>query len=76
MSSGGERSSRHVVVATGWDGEPNFPDWVSSAHFEGQLLHTSQVGDPAEFAGQGVLVVGAGNSGIDLAGLLVRALRR
>ena len=72
ISSGGDWSSRNVVLATGWDAEPNVPAWVSNSPFAGQLLHTSQLSDPAEFAGQRVLVVGAGNSGIDLAGLLVR----
>jgi putative flavoprotein involved in K+ transport len=72
ISSVGEWSSPNVVVATGWDAEPNLPGWVSNSTFAGRLLHTSQISDPAEFAGQRVLVVGAGNSGIDLAGLLVR----
>jgi putative flavoprotein involved in K+ transport len=37
------------------------------------MLHTSELSDPARFRGQRVLVVGAGNSGIDLAGLLLAA---
>ena len=73
ISSGGEWHSRNVVVATGWNAEPKLPEWVSNWPFAGRLLHTSQLADPAEFAGQRVLVVGAGNSGIDLAGVLVRA---
>jgi putative flavoprotein involved in K+ transport len=72
ISSGGEWGSRNVVMATGWDAEPSLPGWVSNSAFAGKVLHTSQLSDPAEFAGQRVLVVGAGNSGIDLAGLLVR----
>jgi putative flavoprotein involved in K+ transport len=72
-SSDGPWSSRSVVVATGWDAEPKLPEWVSESPFEGQLLHTSELRDLSAFAEQRVLVVGAGNSGIDVAGLLVRA---
>ena len=71
-STDGQVSSRHVVVATGWDAEPNLPDWASGAEFAGPVMHASEVRDLSKFAGQRVLVVGAGNSGIDLAGLLVR----
>ncbi len=73
ISSAGDWSSRNVVVATGWDGEPKLPDWAVDSPFQGRLLHTSELRDPQEFARQRVLVVGAGNSGIDVAGLLVRA---
>jgi putative flavoprotein involved in K+ transport len=72
-SNSGEWSSGSVVVATGWDAEPKLPGWVSDSPFAGQLLHTAELGDPAAFAGLRVLVVGAGNSGVDVAGLLVRA---
>ena len=72
-STDGQVSSRHVVVATGWDAEPRRPDWASGAEFAGPVLHASEVRDLSQFAGRRVLVVGAGNSGIDLAGLLVRA---
>jgi putative flavoprotein involved in K+ transport len=72
-SSDGPWSSRSVVVATGWDAEPKLPEWVSEPPFEGQLSHTSELRDLGMFAEQRVLVVGAGNSGIDVAGLLARA---
>lgn len=72
-SSDGQVSSRRVVVATGWDAEPDLPDWASGAEFAGPVMHASEVRDLSQFAGRRVLVVGAGNSGIDLAGLLVRA---
>jgi putative flavoprotein involved in K+ transport len=72
-STDGRVSSRYVVVATGWDAEPNLPDWASGAEFAGPVMHASEVRDLSQFAGRRVLVVGAGNSGIDLAGHLVRA---
>ncbi|MGH2894965.1 MAG: flavin-containing monooxygenase [Solirubrobacteraceae bacterium] len=73
MSSSREWSARSVVVATGWDAEPTIPHWAGSSPFAGPVLHASALGDLAGFAGRRVLVVGAGNSGIDVAGLLVRA---
>ena len=72
-SKRGEWATRSVVVATGWDAEPTLPEWVSDSPFVGQILHSSELRDPAAFAGRRVLVVGAGNSGVDVAGLLVRA---
>jgi putative flavoprotein involved in K+ transport len=72
-SSGGSVESQNIVVASGWDAEPKLPAWAAETDFTGQLLHASQVRDLPVFEGLQVLVVGAGNSGIDLAGLLVRA---
>ena len=69
----GRFACRDVVVATGWDAEPHLPEWAAESVFGGQLLHASQVQDPRTFKDRQVLVVGAGNSGIDLGGLLVRA---
>ena len=73
VSPNGSFLARHVVVATGWDAEPNLPQWADARAFAGELLHASQVRDLRVFRDQRVLIVGAGNSGIDLAGLLVRA---
>jgi putative flavoprotein involved in K+ transport len=64
--------SRYVVVATGWDAVPNLPGWAAEPSFAGRLLHAAEVGELGTFRDRRVLVVGAGNSGIDLAGLLVR----
>ena len=71
--SQGPISCRNVVVATGWDAVPTFPDWVGGSAFAGPVLHASEVRELSQFARHRVLVVGAGNTGIDLAGLLVRA---
>ena len=38
--------------------------------FAGPLLHTSELTDLTSFRGRRVLVVGAGSSGIDIAGVL------
>lgn len=65
--------ARNVVVATGWDAEPRLPAWAPESRFAGPLLHTAQLTDLSRFRDRRVLVAGAGNSGIDVAGLLVRA---
>jgi len=72
-TSQGSWAAADVIVATGWDAEPRFPPWMGTSRFAGPLLHTSELDDVSRFGGQRVLVVGAGNSGIDIAGLLVRA---
>jgi putative flavoprotein involved in K+ transport len=72
-SSGGRFAAPNVVVATGWDGEAKLPRWATGAPFTGPLLHTCQLRDLAEFRDRRVLIAGAGNSGIDVAGLLVHA---
>lgn len=71
--SQGPVSCRNVVVATGWDAVPTFPEWVGGSEFAGPVLHASEVRELGQFTQRRVLVVGAGNTGIDLAGLLVRA---
>jgi putative flavoprotein involved in K+ transport len=72
-TSDGSVAVRHVVVATGWDADPSLPEWVADADFSGTVVHASEVRELGRLAGRRVLVVGAGNTGIDLAGLLVRA---
>ncbi len=72
-TSDGPWSGRNVVVATGWDAEPKLPPWAGESRFAGPVLHTSELTDLTRFRGRRVLIVGAGNSGIDVAGLLVRA---
>jgi putative flavoprotein involved in K+ transport len=56
-----------VIVATGYNGVPRLPDWPGRDGFEGLLLHSSAYRNPAPFQGRDVLVVGAGNSGAEIA---------
>ena len=70
---GGSISTAHVVVATGPDAEPVMPAWPGMASFPGTLIHAGQVRSTAEIAGRDVLVVGPGNSGVDLLNHLVRS---
>ncbi|MGI3163783.1 flavin-containing monooxygenase [Pseudooceanicola sp. 200-1SW] len=54
-----------VLIANGTLAEPNRPAF--KGRFEGELIHASQYRDPRQFDGKRVLVVGAGNSGCDIA---------
>lgn len=68
----GPRYAKNVIIATGRDRQPVMPDWPNSKTFTGQLIHSSQFGDAAEYEGKSVLVVGAGNSGFDIMNHLTR----
>ncbi|WP_439519698.1 flavin-containing monooxygenase [Hydrogenophaga sp.] len=54
-----------VVVANGTLAEPNMPAF--EGHFAGELLHTSAYKHAELFRHKRVLIVGAGNSGCDIA---------
>ena len=66
ISQGSVRAET-VIVATGYNGAPFVPDWPGREAFAGELLHSSQYVNPAPFQGRDVLVVGAGNSGAEIA---------
>jgi putative flavoprotein involved in K+ transport len=63
----GPLSARAVIVATGYNGEPFIPDWPGRDRFAGELIHSSEYRNPAPFRDRDVLVVGAGNSGAEIA---------
>lgn len=54
-----------VVVASGHQGVPADPEWAGE--FEGEYLHSHAYRTPNRFEGKRVLVVGVGNSGLDIA---------
>jgi putative flavoprotein involved in K+ transport len=59
--------ARAVVVATGKQDKPVVPDWPGRARFTGELIHSSAYRNAAPYGGRDALVVGAGNSGMDIA---------
>jgi putative flavoprotein involved in K+ transport len=61
----GAFDARAVVVATGLSRVPHLPPWPGS--FAGPLVHASDYRNPSPYRGQDVLVVGAGNSGTEIA---------
>jgi hypothetical protein len=54
-----------LVIANGTLSEPNMPEFPGT--FDGEVLHSSAYRSPRHFTDKRVLVVGAGNSGCDIA---------
>jgi hypothetical protein len=65
LADGGARRYRGVVVANGHNWDPRLPSYPGT--FAGETLHSRHYKSPEVFAGKRVLVVGAGNSGCDIA---------
>jgi putative flavoprotein involved in K+ transport len=66
-TSDGSLDAGHVVVATGYSNVPYTPDWPGADAFRGEVVHSSDYRNPSLYAGRDVLVVGAGNSGAEIA---------
>ena len=66
---GSDRSQRYaaVVVANGHNWSPKLPAYEGLADFKGEVIHSSAYKDASQLRGRRVLVVGAGNTGCDLA---------
>lgn len=61
-----EYVSRWLVVATGENAEAVVPEIEGMEEFEGRKMHTSSYRRGDAFAGKKVLVVGCGNSGMEI----------
>jgi putative flavoprotein involved in K+ transport len=66
-TSQGQVRAEKVIVATGYNGRPFVPDWPGRESFAGELVHSSQYRSPQPYRDRDVLVVGAGNSGAEIA---------
>jgi cation diffusion facilitator CzcD-associated flavoprotein CzcO len=60
-------TARVVVITTGQYNRPICPDWPGLSQFHGETLHSSKFRTGLAFRGQQVLVIGAGNSGMEIA---------
>jgi putative flavoprotein involved in K+ transport len=63
----GPVDTAYAVVATGYNHTPSLPDWPGRDGFTGELVHASGYRNPGPYAGRDVLVVGAGNTGAEIA---------
>lgn len=57
----------HLVVATGFNHQPNCPTWKGMDTFTGEVLHSDAYIDGNRFKDKTVMVVGFGNSGSEIA---------
>eukprot|EP00775_Hariotina_reticulata_P000859 gene859-1178_t len=63
-------SADHVIIATGMYSLANVPVYKGMQHFKGQQLHTKDFKAPSLAQGKKVVVVGAGRSALDCAGMV------
>ncbi|XP_010047734.2 indole-3-pyruvate monooxygenase YUCCA2 [Eucalyptus grandis] len=61
-----EYLSRWLIVATGENAEELVPQFEGMSDFGGQILHTSSYKSGEIFCGKRVLVIGCGNSGMEV----------
>jgi hypothetical protein len=66
-TSAGKIHARQLIVATGHQNTPFTPEWKGRSGFEGEVLHSSDYRNPEPYRGKSVLVVGSGNSGMEIA---------
>ncbi|WP_328690173.1 NAD(P)/FAD-dependent oxidoreductase [Streptomyces phaeochromogenes] len=75
LEGGGQLAARAVIAATGTFGRPHRPDLPGLETCTAALLHTADYRTPEPFAGQRVVVVGAGNSAVQIAAELAGRAR-
>ncbi|MBZ9596391.1 NAD(P)-binding domain-containing protein [Streptomyces erythrochromogenes] len=75
LEGGARLAARAVVAATGSFGRPLRPALPGLESFTGLELHAADYRAPSSFAGQRVVVVGAGNSAVQIAAELARVSR-
>lgn len=66
-SSGEVWAARFLVVASGETAQPSTPEVEGLDGFDGKVLHSTQFKSGKEFRNDNVLVVGSGNSGMEIA---------
>ena len=66
-TSMGEHQARHLVVASGYNAVPHRPELPGQVRFGGQVVHSSDFRNADPYRAKRVLVVGAGNTGAELA---------
>jgi hypothetical protein len=76
LTSGEFRYYAGVLVGSGPATTPVLPNWPGQERFHGQIWHSARYYSPADLVGRKVLVVGAGNSGADIAVDAARAAQQ
>jgi dimethylaniline monooxygenase (N-oxide forming) len=70
----GRRTYRYLFVANGHHSEPRIPDFPGE--FTGTAFHAHEYLEPSVFVDRDVLVIGVGNSGMDIACDAAKLARR
>lgn len=66
-TSVGEVQTRNIVCATGAAAHPQLPEWSTALSVPGVAIHSSNYQYPRQIPTPDVLVVGGGNSGLQIA---------
>lgn len=59
--------AKTIISATGSFDSPNLPEIMGTESFVGEITHSSQYYNPERYANKRVIVVGAGNSAVQIA---------
>ncbi|MGY1982172.1 flavin-containing monooxygenase [Nocardia gipuzkoensis] len=70
--SGATFHAPRLIAATGGFTSPNFPSLPGQDSFTGKLLHASRYRTPHDYTGQNVIVIGAGNTAVQIAAELAQ----
>lgn len=65
LADGAQREFAHLVAANGHQWTPRVPSYPGT--FAGAAMHSRDYREPSAFKGRRVLIVGCGNSGVDIA---------
>ena len=76
LNDGATRDYAGIVAAPGVTWHARLPDYETADRFQGEVRHSSTYRAPSEFEGKAVLIVGAGNSGVDIACDAARVARK
>lgn len=67
LSTGEQRHYAGLICANGVTWHPNLPDYPGLERFAGEVRHSVTYRKSQEFSDRRVLIIGAGNSGVDIA---------
>ena len=66
-TTAGEVQTRNIVCATGAAAHPRLPEWATALSVPGVAIHPSSYQYPRQIPTRDVLIVGGGNSGLQIA---------